>query len=138
MGAERGQATVEAAMTLPIVLIALLLIVQVGVVVRDAMSLVQAAREGARTAAVTGDDTQAAAAVLGADGSLDDDRVTISVQPPSGERARGGAVTVQLSYADKLTIPIVSKLVSFDVPLRSTATMRIEQTPPTPSPSAAP
>jgi hypothetical protein len=132
---DRGQATVEAAMTLPVVLIALLLIVQVGVVVRDAMSLVQAAREGARTAAVTGDDILATRTALDADGSLSDERVVVDIQPPSGERARGGEVTVHLSYADKLTIPIVSRLVSFDVPLRSTATMRIEQTPPTPSPA---
>jgi len=138
MEAERGQATVEAAMTLPIVLIALLLIVQVGVVVRDAMALVQASREGARTAAVTGDDASTADAVRAADGSLEDSRVVIDIQPPSGERTRGGQITLHLSYADKLTIPIVSKLVSFEVPLRATATMRIEQSSATPTPTPTP
>ena len=134
MEEDGGQATVEAAMTLPIVLIALLLIVQVGVVVRDAMALVQAAREGARAAAVTGDDASVAGAVRNADGSLDDDRIVVDIQPPSGERTRGGQITVHLSYADRLTIPIVSKLVSFDVPLRAAATMRVEQSFATPTP----
>ena len=132
---DRGQATVEAAMTLPIVLIALLLIVQVGVVVRDAMALVQASREGARVAAVTGDDASATDAVRRSAGSLDASRIDIDIEPPSGERTRGAPVTVHLSYADRLTIPIVSKLVSFDVPLRAAATMRIEQSLATPSPS---
>ena len=127
MDADRGQATVEAAMTLPIVLIALLLIVQVGVVVRDAMALVEASREGARAAAVTGDDVSAIDAVKRSAGSLDASRIDIEIEPPSGERTRGAPVTVHLSYADRLTIPIVSKLVSVDVPLRAAATMRIEQ-----------
>jgi len=135
---DDGQATVEAAMTLPIVLIALLLIVQVGVVVRDAMALVQASREGARVAAVTGDDASASDAVRRAAGSLDATRIVIDIEPPPGERTRGAPVTVHLSYADRLTIPIVSKLVSFDVPLRAAAVMRIEQSPATPTPSPTP
>src|ERR671923_156335 len=61
--ADHGQATIEAALTLPVVLIALLLIVQVGLVVRDALALVQAAREGARAAAVSGNDDDARAAI---------------------------------------------------------------------------
>jgi len=133
--ADGGQATVEAAMAMPIVLIALLLIVQVGVVVRDAMALIQAAREGARVAAVTDDDGAAAEAVRRSAGPLDPTRIVVVVDPTSGERVRGASVTVSLSYADRLTIPVVSKLVTFEVPLRSAASIRIEQTPPTPTPT---
>jgi hypothetical protein len=135
---DEGQATIEAAMTLPIVLIALLLIVQVGVVVRDAMALIQASREGARVAAVTADDDAAADAVRANAGPLDATRIVVTVDPPAGERSRGVPVSVHLSYSDRLTIPIVSKLVSFDVPLRSSATMRIEQASPTPLPTPSP
>jgi uncharacterized membrane protein len=141
---QDGQATVEAAMTLPVVLIALLLIVQVGIVVRDAMALIQAAREGARAAAVTGDDAAAVDGVRRSAGPLDASRIEIAIEPPPGERVRGSAVTVRLSYADRLTIPIVSRFVTYVVPLRAAATMHIEQsaatpTPePTPTPTAAP
>jgi hypothetical protein len=132
--ADGGQATVEAAMTLPIVLIALLLVVQVGVVVRDALALCQASREGARAAAITGDDASATDAVRRSAGPLDASRIAIDVEPPSGERGRGGELTVHLSYAERLTIPIVSKLVSFEVPLRAASTIRIEQSTATPAP----
>lgn len=131
---DRGQATVEAALALPVVLIALLLIVQVGVVVRDAMSLQQAAREGARTAAVTSDDGAATEAVRRSAGPLDAQRIAVTIEPPSGERVRGDPVTVRLSYIEHLTIPIVSKLVALDLPLHSSVTMRLESTP-TPAPS---
>jgi hypothetical protein len=122
---------------MPVVLVALLLVVQVGVVVRDAMALIQAAREGARVAAITGDDVQATATVRSSAGPIDGDRIQVTIEPPSGERARAEPVTVRLVYADKLTIPIVSRLVSFDLPLHADATMSLELTP-TPSPSPAP
>ena len=122
-------------MTLPVVLIALLMIVQVGIVVRDAMALIQAAREGARAAAVTGDDAAAADAARRAAGPLDAERIEVLIEPPSGERVRASPVTVRLSYADRLTVPIVSKFVTYVVPLRASATMHIEQSAATPSPS---
>jgi Flp pilus assembly protein TadG len=132
---DDGQATLEAALTLPVVLIALLLIVQVGVVVRDALALAQAAREGARVAAVTADDDAAHEAVRGAAGPLDVDRIAISVTPEETERRLGGQVTVALEYEERLSIPIVSRIVSMNLPLRATATMRLERSVATPGPS---
>ena len=49
---DGGQSTVELALCLPVVLMALLFVVQVGLVVRDQIRTVQAAREAARSAAV--------------------------------------------------------------------------------------
>ena len=49
---ERGQATVELALGLPVVLLGVLLVVQVGLVVADQVRVVHAAREGVRVAAV--------------------------------------------------------------------------------------
>ena len=115
---DDGQATVEAALTLPVVLIALLLIVQVGIVVRDALALAQAAREGARAAAVTADDADAHAAIVRAAGPLDAERIDVTMTPAEADRRRGDAVTVQLSYLERLSIPIVSRIVSLDLPLR--------------------
>lgn len=133
---DRGQATVEAALTLPIVLIALLLVVQVGIVVRDALALTQAAREGARAAAISADDDEAVAAVRAAAGPLEADRIGIAVRPAPEERARGRPVTVDLDYVRHLEIPIVSRLVSLDLPLRASATMLLERSPATDTASA--
>lgn len=135
---DDGQATVEAALTLPVVLIALLLIVQVGIVVRDALALAQAAREGARAAAVSADDADARAAIVRAAGPLDSDRIEIVMSPGAGERRRGEPVAVELAYVERLSIPIVSRFVSLDLPLRATATTRLETSDVTPSPTPAP
>jgi hypothetical protein len=135
---EDGQATVEAALTLPIVLIALLLIVQVGVVVRDALALTQAAREGARAAAVSADDADAHTAIERSAGPLAADRIDVTLSPPEGSRRRGDVVTVELAYIERLSIPIVSRIVSLDLPLRASATTQLERGDVTPSPSPSP
>ena len=51
----RGQATVELALVLPLVVFGLLAILQVGLVVRDQVAVVHAAREAARAASVDPD-----------------------------------------------------------------------------------
>ena len=135
---DRGQATIEAALTLPVVLIGLLLIVEVGLVVRDALALVQAAREGVRAAAVFGTDDAAAVAVRRSAGPLDADRIEIDVAPPTSERERGSEITVTLRYEERLRIPVVSRIASLELPLRSAATMRSERSTPTASPSPPP
>ncbi len=136
--AERGQATVEAALTLPIVLIALLLIVQVGIVVRDALALAQAAREGARAAAVTARDDAVENAIERSAGPLHADRIDIEITPAEAERVRGDIVSVKLAYVERLGIPIVSRIVSMDLPLRASASMRLERGHPTPTPQPTP
>lgn len=136
MKQDDGQATLELALALPVVLIALLLIVQVGVVVRDALALAQAAREGVRVAAITADDDAATDAVRDAAGPLDESRVDIAIEPGQADRHRGDAVSVSLRYRERLTIPVISSIVDIDVPLRAAATMRAERgvPPPTPQP----
>lgn len=131
---EHGQATLEVALTLPVVLIALLLIVQVGIVVRDALALAQSAREGARAAALHADDDPARAAVRRAAGPLDVDRIEIEITPVDDERMFGDPVTVALRYEERLRIPIVSRIVTTELPLHSSATMRSETGRPTPTP----
>jgi hypothetical protein len=116
---------------MPIVLLALLLVVQVGVVVRDALALSQAAREGARAMAVSASEDVARDAVARAAGPLDAGRIDIEVASPD---RRGDPADVRLRYSEVLRIPIVSRIVTLRLPLRAQATMRIERDPPTPSP----
>lgn len=122
---DDGQATLEAALTLPVVLIALLLIVQVGLVVRDALALHQAAREGVRAAAVSGDDDEASAAVRRSAGPLEASAIDVRVDRDGGRA--GDALDVRLSYVHTVSLPVVSRIVSLDLPLRTTATMRAER-----------
>lgn len=138
MTGAAGQSTIEAAMALPVVLIALLLIVQVGVVVRDALALSSAAREGVRAVAIAASDEAASEAVRSSAGPLDADRIEIAVQPAPDERDRGSLVTVVLRYTERLRIPIVDRIVTTTLPLRATATMRLERSAPGASPPPSP
>ena len=56
---ERGSAAVEFALVLPLVLILALALLQVGLLVKDGLVVQEAARAGARQAAVTADDASA-------------------------------------------------------------------------------
>lgn len=125
----------EVALTLPVLLIGLLLVVQAGVVVRDAMALSHAAREAAREAAISADDQRVRDAVVRSAGPLDAGRIEIAVTPPAAsDRRRGEPVAVSLRYVERLTIPIVDRIVNLNLPLRSSATMRLERSAPTPTP----
>ena len=120
---ERGSAAVEFALLLPILLMVLLALVQVGAVARDQLLLTQASRAGAREAAVVGSVDAVREAVHSAGAGLDLDRVSIKVAW-SGER--GLPVTVSLAYEVRVASPIAGWLLPETVTLRSSSTMRQE------------
>jgi Flp pilus assembly protein TadG len=122
-GRERGSATVEFALVLPLVLLMALALVQVGLLVKDQVVVEEAARAGARQATVTTDDQEARDAAVAAAVSLDGDELDVSVDREGGT---GSAVTVTVIYHAAVDIPLVSWLFPDAVDLRGVATMRQE------------
>jgi len=118
---EGGQATLELALCLPVLMLALLLVVQVGLVVRDQVRAVHAAREAAREAAVSADPSRAEAAAQGSS-DLDGSRLTVSI---SGRGAAGSRVTATVTYRASTDVPLVGMLLP-DPVLHAEATMRVE------------
>ena len=102
---RRGQATVELALVLPVVLLLVLLAVQAGLVVRDRVLLVHATRAAAR--AVVVEPTEAAArrtlSPLGAPAA----RATVRL---SGDRSPGGLTMVALRLRPT-ALPVVGRVV---------------------------
>ncbi len=92
---DHGSAVVEFALVLPIVLLVLLALVQVGVLAADRLLLSQAARAGARQAAVDASDDAVVQVVRAAAPSLDPGRLDVAVTR-TGER--GAPVTVAVRY----------------------------------------
>lgn len=115
---ERGQATVEIALLLPVIVVVALAVIQVGLIVHARVMVTHASREGVRVAAVGGDDRAVAQAAMVA-GELNPARVTVTV-----DRA-GGRATVTVNYRAATTVPIVGAVLD-DVALTATATMRLE------------
>jgi hypothetical protein len=118
---ERGQATVEAALVLPLVVLLLLAVVQVGLLVRAEVLVTHAAREAARSAAVDAD-PQAATRAAGLATTLDAHRMTVRVEGRSGP---GSRVRVDITYTAPTDVPLVGALLG-DVTLHASATMRVE------------
>ena len=119
---DRGQATAELALLLPLVALVLLALVQAVVVARAQLLVTHAAREAARVAAVDPDPEAARRAAEDA-GPLASDRLAVDVGPRG---PAGGRVRVEVSYTVPTRLPIVGRAIG-DVTLRSEATMRVER-----------
>jgi Flp pilus assembly protein TadG len=120
---ERGSAAVEFALVLPMVLALSLALVQVGVIARDQLVLVQAARAGAREAAVTDDPAAIRAAVERAGVGLDGSALGMAIARAG---VRGDPVTVELSYEGPARVPFVAWLFPSVLVLRASAVVRQE------------
>jgi len=115
---DGGQATVELALVLPVVVVLALGLIQVGLVVRSAVLVQHSAREGVRVAATGGSTREVEDAVIGSSGlSPRDSQVTRSID--------GDRVTVQVVHVARTEVPLVGPLLP-EVTLTATVTMRRE------------
>ncbi len=116
---SRGQATVEFALLLPVTVVALLVIAQIGLVVRARVMLTHAAREGVRVAAVGGSDAEVTATVVDA-GSLDPAQLTVAVTRDAS------VVRVLLVYEMQTDVSVVGAILN-DPQMSSVAAMYRER-----------
>jgi hypothetical protein len=124
---ERGLATVEAVLVVPLVLVPILFAVIVfGDLWHTRLVLDAAAAAGARQAAVVGGDgsiVRTRIATELTDGGLDADRVRVVVEPAVA--AWGEPIRVQLSIEEEAAIPFAG---SWAVPLEAEFVTRSEVT----------
>ncbi|MEX0992302.1 MAG: TadE/TadG family type IV pilus assembly protein [Actinomycetota bacterium] len=118
----RGSSTVEFVLVLPLLLIVLLGVVQVGLVMRDQLRVSQAVRDAAREASVTLD--QGAIMRAAERSGLDGARLELSVAREGG--APGDPVAVVLTYHEPVVVPLVAWLFPDGFVLSATTTMRQE------------
>ena len=120
-GGDGGQASVELALLLPLLVLLLLVILQVGLVGRDVVLVTHASREAARAAATDPDPGAAAAAARSA-GGLDPARMTVTV---IGRGETGSRVRVTVTYRAGTDVALIGAFLG-DHTIRSTTTMRVE------------
>ncbi len=118
---QRGQATVEFALVLPLVVVVALIVVQTALVAKDALLVEHAAREAARAAAVEPTPGVARQAAVNA-GALDPARLSSQL---GGGTARGDRLTATVTYRSPTNVPLVGRFVG-DIELRAEVTMRVE------------
>lgn len=123
MTEERGQALVEFALVLPVLLAMMFVVVTVVEIGLERLALEHGASEGARSGSLNNDDRLIRGAVAATVHPLDPARVNVSIEPEATGRTRGALLTVRLSYQHPLPLAFVgmSRLT-----LTSSATRLIE------------
>jgi len=116
--ADRGQATVETALLLPALVMAMLAVIQIGLVVHARVMVTHAAREAVRAAAVGESPTQVQNVAV-ASGGLAPQRLSVSSVEADGR------VTVTVRYEAPTNVALIGALID-DVELTAEATMRRE------------
>ena len=121
---ERGQAMTEFALVLPVLVLLLFAVIQFGIAFNNHITVTDAARAGARKAAVSRGTADAArsaeAAVRASAASLDQDQLEVVV---TSSFTRGTDVTVSASYPYSISL---LGLVVRSGHLTSTTTERVE------------
>lgn len=118
----RGQASVELALILPLVVLLLVVLVEVGLVVRDQVLVTHAAREAVRAAALEDDRSAVERAATDA-GPLDPDRLEVQL---AGRDGPGSRAKVEVVYDRPTRVPLIGQLVGH-IRLRASASMRVEK-----------
>lgn len=114
---DRGQATVEFALTIPVLVIALLGAIQVFVILVDRIHLVHVTRDAARAASV-GDDPRSAAEMV-IDRSFPDREISLTVSTSDD------VVTVEMVLSNPTDVPIIGRFLP-EVELRESLSMLAE------------
>lgn len=107
----RGQAMIEFALVMPILMLVIFVFLQLGILLNNYLILNHLAREGARYAAVNSDyDSDTTTYVQSIIPSMiNQNNLTIAVSPSEGDstRTRGNPITVTLTYdfSDNIFLP---------------------------------
>ena len=119
---DRGQAAVELALVLPLLVMLGLALCQIALIVRDQVLVIHAAREGGRAAAVDPDADAARRAASASSGTLVPEHLDVEVSRRAGP---GSRVDVTVRYRSPTDLPLIGPLVG-DVALSGSASMRVE------------
>lgn len=124
---NRGQAMLEFALVLPILLLLVFGIIDFGIIFFDNLVITQAAREGARVGVVGGSDVEILETVERIAGSLDVSRLQIEIDPNDQlGRSRGDSLKVEVHYNVPILTPIMGQIIPNPYPLEAAAIMRME------------
>lgn len=107
---NRGQAVVETAMMMPILILLLFGILEFGQVINQYIVLTAASREGARTAAVS-NDTAARTAVADAVANINNNGLTVTIAYQDGIREQGKSVTVTVRKPIEVNTPVIREII---------------------------
>jgi Flp pilus assembly protein TadG len=116
---DAGQATVEVALAVPLLVIVMLFGVQIALVIRDQIATIAAAREAARAVVVADGKPGVADGAVARTVALDPSRRSVNVS------INGGLVTATVTYRSPTDLPLVGIFIP-DITVHGSATMALE------------
>lgn len=122
----KGQALVELALIMPIILLLTFGIVEFARVFSAQLVMINAAREAARCAAVGGSDTETISKAQNSATVFDIAKMLITIYPAEILRTGGDSVTVTIEYPVTIYAPVISSVLGNPYIVRGEATMRVE------------
>jgi len=122
---QRGQALVEFAIILPILLLLVMGIFQFGMMINSYLTIQNITREGARAASIGWVDSEIIHRMEAISPTLDHNQLSIDITPSQGVRRSGESLTVKASYQYSMTVPIISNLFD-EITLNAETSMRVE------------
>ncbi|NMA66756.1 MAG: pilus assembly protein [Clostridiaceae bacterium] len=124
---NRGQSLVETAIVLPILLLLIMGIIDFGLLFNNYILISNAAREGARKAALGGDDSEITQTIHNMTTTLKLSNMDIEISPSQSNRGHGTQVKVKLSYKHELITPVIEKLFPENsININAATVMRVE------------
>lgn len=123
---NRGQALVETAITLPLILLLLMGIIDFGLLFNNYIIISNTAREAARAASLGQTDAVVGTRISSMTTTLDDTRLEVNITPAEASRVHGGEVSVQIIYRHVMLTPFIESMFSGGVPIEATTVMRVE------------
>jgi hypothetical protein len=123
---RQGQAMVELALVLPILILVLMGIIDFGRVYHGYLAVTTAAREGARQAAIGASDSEITQTAIRAAAPLPQSALSVQVEPPAASRYPGAPITVEVRYRLPLLTPVIQALLPSPYTVRGQAVMRKE------------
>ncbi|MCT4566679.1 MAG: pilus assembly protein [Maledivibacter sp.] len=123
---KKGQAMVEMAIVIPILLIILMGIFEFGRIFNTYIILTNASREGARRAALGASDTEVNEKINNAVLYLDSTNLTTLITPSKSSRKRGSEVKINIQYDVDIIAPIIDTIIPNPFHLETQTVMRVE------------
>jgi len=125
---EKGQALVELALILPILLLLVFGIIEFGRIFGTHLMITHGAREGARAASVGATDSEITLIIKSRTAAFvaDPNELKINITPSEGYRSRGDGERVEVQYPVKIYTPVISGLISNPYVTSTEVIMRVE------------
>lgn len=126
MLSKNGQAIIETALVLPIVVLIFTGIIDFGVLFGNYTLITSISRESARYAAIGESDCNIRNIAANMAQPLNHSKMRMFINPSETHRHRGQEVTITVEYDNDIFTPIISAVVGNSIKLTAKTTMRVE------------